>query len=72
MLYELKVGSVTNAQRAVKVLKRKGYKSNVSRIKNPSKSDGCGYAVKVNTENISAVLHILNNNGINVFGYDSV
>ena len=42
MIYEIKVGSVTNAQRGAKLLKNAGYRVFVHKQLRPSPADGCG------------------------------
>lgn len=69
MLYEIKVGSVTNAQRGIKALKAKGYRPIMTRLENPSSKDGCGYIIKVYADSES-VVSILTQKGITVLGVD--
>ncbi|MDD6728292.1 MAG: DUF3343 domain-containing protein [Eubacteriales bacterium] len=65
----IKVGSVTNAQRAQRLLRSKGYRAQIKRIENPSPSDGCGYAVLVKA-NDDAPLEILSSGGIEIKGVE--
>lgn len=65
----IKVGSITNVQRARSILLKHSIKSQISRIENPKPGDGCGYALKVNQDSRSAV-EILEKNGIRVLGVD--
>lgn len=67
MFIYIKIGSVTNAQRASSVLKKNRIKSQIIRMDNPQPGDGCGYMIKVNKEESEAV-HILQNNGIRILG----
>ncbi len=67
MVLYIKVGSVTNAQRAQKIFSAKGYKSKIKRIENPDKNEGCGYAVEVETKD-EAPVEILEKNRIKVRG----
>lgn len=67
----IKVGSITNAQRGQRVLKNYGYSANIKRVANPSKEDGCGYAVDLYT-NDSTPVSILSSNGINIRGVESL
>lgn len=71
MNYLIKVGTVTNAERARYVLKNNGYNTSVARIKNPKKGDGCGYAVELRTDNIEGALRIIENERIFVRGVDA-
>ncbi len=72
MLYRIKLGSVTNSQRAAKILKANGYRPSVGRLQNPKKEDGCGYAVTLKTENIESVVSLLKSKNINIIGVDKV
>ena len=67
MFLYIKIGSVTNAQRAVSVLKKNRIKSQIIRMDNPQPGDGCGYMLKLRKEESGAV-HILQNNGIRILG----
>lgn len=69
MILYIKVGSITNAQRSVSLLRSKGYKALIKRIENPAKEDGCGYAVEVHSENKEPI-NILKKNGINIRGVE--
>lgn len=71
MYYKIKVGSITNAQRAVRLLRSRGYKASLSRIENPSDNDGCGYVVKLNANDEEAV-SFLKISGIEVLGVDGL
>ena len=71
MLYELKTGTLTRAQRCVNILKKQGIKAYIGRLKNPKKEDGCGYTVRVNTDNIYAIITLLKRNGVEISGVDS-
>lgn len=70
-MIDIKVGSVTSAQRGARVLKSHGYKVNIRKLEHPSKSDGCGYVLRINSESEEA-LTILKNSSIKVTGVDSV
>lgn len=67
MFLYIKIGSVTNAQRAVSVLKRNKIKAHIIRMNNPQPGDGCGYMIKVRKEDGDSV-HILQDNGIRILG----
>ena len=66
----IKVGSITNAQRAKKALQQAGIKSYLQRLENPMPGDGCGYVIAV-SETAENALEILKNNGIRILGVDS-
>lgn len=68
MFYVIKLGSITNAQRGAKLLRANGYKPNLSRLENPQPSDGCGYAVTVNTNDIDDAVKLLKKSGVTVLG----
>ncbi|MFR5877022.1 MAG: putative Se/S carrier-like protein, partial [Eubacterium sp.] len=68
MYFAIKVGSITNAQRARNVLRSKGYKPSLSRIENPLPGDGCGYVIKVAADDQNKLLRILRSSGITVLG----
>ena len=67
MFYYIKIGSITNVQRARVVLKRHSIKSTVERIENPGPGDGCGYMLKISENNKDAA-DLLRNNGISILG----
>lgn len=69
MILTIKVGSITNAQRGVGVLRSAGYRPRVKRIENPGKNDGCGYAIEVSAQGDEPV-NILKKNRINVKGVE--
>ncbi len=65
-MYSVNVNTITNAQRAVKLLKREGITASIGRDRNPSKSKGCGYTVELESRDIRFVSDYLIANGINV------
>lgn len=67
----IKVGSITNAQRGQRLLRSNGYKPIIRKIENPSKSDGCGYALEVNADDETPV-EILKKNRINIRGVEEL
>ena len=69
-MYSLNVNTITNAQRAVKLLNRIGVTSYISREKNYTKRKGCGYTVELYSENIEAVKEYLLSMGISIYGVD--
>lgn len=69
-MYSFRVNTITNAQMAVKLLKLYGIKSKIGRIKNPSKTDGCGYTVDVFNDNLNEIKTLFNSNGIKYSGID--
>lgn len=70
MFYTIKVGTVTNAQRAKHALGEKGIKATVTRLKHPEKADGCGYTVRVSCDDIDRVIAIIERENINIRGVD--
>lgn len=72
MFYLIKTGSVTNAQRAVNILKQYKIKASVIRLQQPKKEEGCGYAVKVFTVDSSGLIALLEQNGIRILGAETV
>lgn len=71
MYYKIKVGSITNAQRAMRLLRNRGYKASLSRIENPSENDGCGYVVKINSK-VEEAVAFLKSSGMEVLGVDGL
>lgn len=71
MFYEIKLGTVTRAQNTIYILKKYGIKGSIGRNKNPEKSEGCGYTVKVKTDNINYILALIKKNGIDYYGVDT-
>lgn len=65
----IKVGSITNAQRAQRILREKGYKASIKRVENPTEADGCGYLVAVRCDS-EAPVRILSDSGIEVRGVE--
>ena len=57
MQQEIKVGSVTNAQRGVKILRSNGISTSVSRLEHPGAADGCGFALRVDASDLNAPLN---------------
>lgn len=67
----IKVGTITNAQRSVRLLQKAGYKAQINRIAKPSNDDGCGYVVVINANsNLNKAVNLLKNNGINIRGVE--
>lgn len=69
MVLYIKLGSVTNAQRAYKILYSSGYKPRIKRIENPDKSEGCGYAVELACDDEKPI-DILEKNRMKIRGYE--
>ena len=70
MYYTIKVGTITNAQRARGALRNRGIKATVSRLKNPQQGDGCGYVVQVITDDIDRAVRIIQNENIYIRGVE--
>ncbi len=64
----IKVGSITNAQRAKSVLLKYSIRSQVERSEQINPGDGCGYLIKVYEDDEKRIINILKNNGINSLG----
>ncbi|MBQ9530725.1 MAG: DUF3343 domain-containing protein [Eubacterium sp.] len=71
MSFVIKLGSITNTQRAQKILSKNGVATKISRLSNPKPSDGCGYVLKANSKDREKIIHILNNSGINILGVEN-
>ena len=71
MIYEIKVGSVTNAQRGARLLKNAGYRVFVHKQLRPSPSDGCGYLLRLEDGNEEA-LALLRQHGVRITGVEQV
>lgn len=71
MIIYIKVGSITNAQRAQRILKSHGYKAQIKRESNPSKKEGCGYVVAVKDKNNEAI-EILKKADIKIKGVERI
>lgn len=67
----IKVGSITNAQRAKSVLMKYSVRSQVQRAEQIKQGDGCGYMIKVYDDDEDKILKILKNNGINSLGVET-
>ncbi len=65
----INAGSITNAQRAVKILRSTGYRPQLRRLE--KLSEGCGYALEVNASDNEPIV-LLERNGINVKGVESI
>lgn len=72
MYFAMKVGSITNAQRAMRELRRNGYRPVLSRIENPLPTDGCGYVIKLTANDKNAVVSKLRNSGITILGVEDI
>ena len=72
MSFMIKLGSITNAQRAQKILNKSGFVCRLSRLQNPKPGDGCGYILKVYNAGREKAIHILENSGINILGVEEL
>lgn len=59
MQQEIKVGSVTNAQRGAKILRSNGISTTVSRLEHPGAADGCGFVLKVDASEYERSIELL-------------
>ncbi len=71
MIYEIKVGSVTNAQRGAKLLKNAGYRVFVHKQLTPSPTDGCGYLLRLEDGDGEA-LALLRQHGVRITGVEQL
>lgn len=71
-MYSFKVNTITNAQMASKLLKSYGIKCKIGRIKNPKKSEGCGYTVDVDCNDYITINDMLESRGIKVSGIETI
>lgn len=69
MYLYIKVGSITNAQRAKSVLNKNKIKAYIQRLDNPKPGDGCGYVIKTEAYK-NNIIEILEKNSIRVLGYE--
>lgn len=67
----IKVGSITNAQRGRVFLQSHGYKAEIKKIENPSRSDGCGYMLVLSSDD-DKPLEILKMHGISIRGVERI
>lgn len=67
----IKVGSITNAQRARSLLMRDSIQLQIIRTQDPKPGDGCGYAIKINEADKDKAFSILERNSIRVLGEKS-
>ena len=72
MYFSIKLGSITNAQRAQKLLAQRGIVSRVSRLQSPKAGDGCGYVIRANVKDKYEIIHILDKDDINILGVEEV
>ena len=68
MVYYIKIGSITNAQRARSVLHAKSVNGQIRRSENPGPGDGCGYVIAV--EDADEAVRILNKAGLRILGVE--
>ena len=71
MIYEIKVGSVTNAQMGAKLLKNAGYRVFVHKKLSTSPADGCGYLLRLEDGDGEA-LALLRQHGERITGVEQV
>ena len=70
MIYEIKVGSVTNAQRGAKLLKNAGYRVFVHKQLRPSPADGCGDLLRLDGD--VEALALLRQHGVRITGVEQL
>lgn len=69
MTFYIKIGSITNAQRARSALHAASVKASIKRLEKPKPGEGCGYMLVLNSD-LSKALRILDKNGIRVLGVE--
>ena len=70
MVYYIKIGSITNAQRARSALHARSVRGQIKRLENPGPGDGCGYVIEV--DDPDEAVRILNNTGLRVLGVTEI
>ena len=68
MIYYIKIGSITNAQRARSALHAKSIKARIKRLEDPKPGDGCGYVLVVHDADES--VSVLKRAGIRILGVE--
>lgn len=71
MAYYIKIGSVTNAQRARTLLRANSINAQIKRLENPKPGEGCGYVISVD-EDVGNAVQLLKKNGLRVLGVDEI
>ncbi len=72
MQRQIKVGSITNAQRGAKTLRLYSIKTTVTRLEHPNAYDGCGFVLNVSEDDYKRAVDLLKQNGIRILGIDTV
>ncbi|MCC8015830.1 MAG: hypothetical protein LIO43_00160 [Clostridiales bacterium] len=70
MNFYIKIGSITNAQRARGVLQKNSIKCVIKRIENPQPGDGFGYAVSVSDNDVNSAVNYIEKSGMRILGVD--
>ena len=65
-MYYLTFRSVTYAQRGEKLLNRNGYRCTIQRTPRWMEEQGCGYALRVWTQDIGSALKLLQENQLQI------
>ena len=65
-MYYLTFRSVTYAQRGEKLLNRNGYRCTIQRTPRWMEEQGCGYALRVWTQDIGSALMLLQENQLQI------
>ena len=64
--YVIATGTITHAVKGRDLLKNKGIKAHIERMKNGTEKYGCGYALVITTNNILLAETLLKNNNVKV------
>ena len=64
--YVIATGTITHAVKGRDLLKNKGIKAHIERMKSGAEKYGCGYSLLVTTNNISFAENLLKTNNVKV------
>lgn len=71
MVYYIKIGSVTNAQRGRSLLRANSINVQIRRLENPGPGEGCGYVLAVDGD-VDKAKQLLQKNGLRVLGAEAL
>lgn len=70
--YVIATGTITHAIKGRDLLKSRGIKTHIERMKHSAEKYGCGYALSVVTNNISSVENLLKTNNVKVLNVSKI
>lgn len=70
--YVIATGTITHAIKGRELLKNKGLKAQIERMKHGTEKYGCGYSVVVWTNNITFAEHLLKENNVKVLNVSKI